>query len=296
MNENVADISDFQPQDLKLRGFRAYEVLTKIDPLPSFGRRDCYKVCLVTGDTLLKYSDKSIKAEGRYLFFGHPHLPYSSHVQGKMTGYACLFTEDFLKLNDYRVGSHPESPLFKLSHSYFIKVDDKQYDFLSTLFKKIIAEQFTDYEYKVELVRTYLSLIVQEAMKINPVENLMKFGNGASRISMLFLEMLERQFPIESLDYMIGLRTAQDFAEQLNVHVNYLNRSVKEVTGKPTTRHITERIISEAKALLQHTDWSVSEVAYSLGFEYPTYFNKYFKKNTGAIPKSFRGYSANYLV
>ena len=39
----------------------------------------------------------------------------------------------------------------------------------------------------------------------------------------------------------------------LNVHVNYLNRAVKEVTGKSTTTHITERIVSEAKALLQHT-------------------------------------------
>jgi AraC-like DNA-binding protein len=60
------------------------------------------------------------------------------------------------------------------------------------------------------------------------------------------------------------------------------------VTGKPTTAHITERIISEAKALLQHTDWSISEIAYSLGFDYPTYFNNYFKRITGNTPTSFR--------
>ncbi|RYD73796.1 MAG: helix-turn-helix domain-containing protein, partial [Sphingobacteriales bacterium] len=47
-------------------------------------------------------------------------------------------------------------------------------------------------------------------------------------------------------------------------------------------------IISEAKALLQHTTWSVSEIAYALGFEYPTYFNNFFKKKTGEIPKSVR--------
>jgi AraC-like DNA-binding protein len=84
------------------------------------------------------------------------------------------------------------------------------------------------------------------------------------------------------------LKTAQDYAKNLNVHVNYLNRSVKEVTGRPTTAHITERTVSEAKALLQHTNWNVADIAYALGFEYPTYFNNFFKKITGTNPTSFR--------
>ena len=73
------------------------------------------------------------------------------------------------------------------------------------------------------------------------------------------------------------------------MHVNHLNRSVKEVTGKSTTTHIAERIITEAKALLQHTDWTIAEIAYALGFEYPTYFNNFFKRLTGTVPSSLRG-------
>ena len=46
---------------------------------------------------------------------------------------------------------------------------------------------------------------------------------------------------------------------------------------------------SEAKALLLHTDWNVADIAYSLGFEYPTYFNNFFKKLTGTNPMSLRG-------
>ena len=72
------------------------------------------------------------------------------------------------------------------------------------------------------------------------------------------------------------------------MHVNYLNRAVKEVTGKSTTTHITERIVNEAKALLQHTGWNIAEIAYALGFEYPTYFNNFFKRLTGTNPKSLR--------
>ena len=60
------------------------------------------------------------------------------------------------------------------------------------------------------------------------------------------------------------------------------------LAGKPTTTHITERIIIEAKALLQHTDWNKADVVYSLGFEYPTYFNNFFKKMTGTNPTALR--------
>jgi AraC family transcriptional regulator, transcriptional activator of pobA len=70
--------------------------------------------------------------------------------------------------------------------------------------------------------------------------------------------------------------------------VNYLNRSVKETTGKPTSVHIADRIAAEAKALLLYTDWSVSDIASGLGFAYPTYFNNYFKRITGTTPNFLR--------
>ena len=123
---------------------------------------------------------------------------------------------------------------------------------------------------------------------MQPSESYAEQKNGATRITSVFLELLERQFPIESTNQALELRSAQDFAKHLSVHVNYLNSAVKEITGKTTTEHIAERVISEAKALLQHTDWNIAEIAYSLGFEYPTYFNNFFKKKTGYIPKSVR--------
>ncbi len=288
MKDTVSQLEDYPVGDLRLKGFKAYEVETKVHPIPHYGRRDFYKVCLTTGHTILNYAEKSIDIKGTFLFFGNPHIPYSSHIQSeKMTGYACLFTEEFLKLND-RPGSHHESPLYKLGSSPVVSISSEQNEFLITIFKKILDEQAAEYIHKDDLVRTYLQLIIQEALKMTPVDNLIKYKNAASRIAFLFLEMLEAQFPIENSQDPLKLRTAQDFAEKLNVHVNYLNRSVKEVTGKPTTSHIADRITTEAKALLQHTDWTISDIAYSLGFEYPTYFNKHFKKNTGSVPNSYR--------
>ena len=152
----------------------------------------------------------------------------------------------------------------------------------------MISEQQTDYAYKDDLMRNYINLIIHEALKLQPSEHYDQHRNAASRLTSVFLELLERQFPIESADQPLELKTAQDYARNLSVHVNYLNRALKEVTGKPTTAHISDRIISEAKALLQHTDWNIADIAYALGFEYPTYFNNYFKRMTGTNPKSLR--------
>ncbi len=163
-----------------------------------------------------------------------------------------------------------------------------QAETFTQLFQKMLAEQDTEYAYKDELIRNYISLLIHEALKMQPLENNFKYGNASARITSVFLELLERQFPIERTDRPLKLRTAQEYASYLSVHINYLNSAVKEVTGKSTTTHIGERMVAEAKALLQHTDWNISEIAYALGFEYTTYFNNFFKKRTGAVPKSIR--------
>ncbi len=102
------------------------------------------------------------------------------------------------------------------------------------------------------------------------------------------MELLDRQFPIDSPQTPLKLTSANDFALHLNVHVNHLNSAVRKITGKTTTAHITDKITQEAKALLLHTDWSVADVAFSLGFEYTTYFNNFFKKQTSRTPLSIR--------
>jgi len=86
----------------------------------------------------------------------------------------------------------------------------------------------------------------------------------------------------------VHLRGASDYAKQLNVHVNHLNRAVKETTEKTTTQLIAERFLQEAKVLLKHSAWSVSEIAYALGFTEVTHFNNFFKKHAQISPLKFR--------
>jgi AraC-like DNA-binding protein len=286
-NKKERSVSQFN-NELKLKGFNVFEIESDSNVTRMYSRKDFYKICLTTGKSIIHYADRSFEMDGTILFFGNPHIPYSwETISRSYVGYTCLFSEEFLQLSD-RSESLQQSPLFKIGGTPILKITESQRDFLNTLFRKMIDEQKTDYVYKDDLIRNYINLIIHEALKLQPSENFDKHRNSLSRITSVFLELLERQFPIESIDRPLALRTAQDYAKSLAIHVNYLNRAVKEVTGKSTTTHISERIIVEARALLQHTSWNIADIAYSLGFEYPTYFNNFFKKMTGTNPKALR--------
>ncbi|HEX8013973.1 MAG TPA: helix-turn-helix domain-containing protein [Flavobacterium sp.] len=286
-NETETQNCDFT-SDLKLKGFKVYQINGDLSKIPVYSRRDFYKICINTSKSIIQYADRGIETDGTILFFGNPIIPYSWEiVSGEHEGYACVFTEEFLRAKDRSDTLH-ESPLFKIGGTPIFSLCTEQKDFIDSLFQKMIKEYETDYVFKDDLMRSYINLIIHESMKMQPSENFFKHKNASSRITSLFLELLERQFPVETKDQPLVLKTPQDYAQSLSVHVNHLNRSVKEITGKSTTAHITERIIGEAKALLQHTDWSIADIGYSLGFEYPSYFNNYFKRLTGTIPKSLR--------
>lgn len=280
-------LSDFNSR-LKLRGFNAFQIESDGAATRAYSRKDFYKICITTGKSRIHYSDRSFDTDGTILFFGNPHIPYSwETISTSYVGYTCLFSEDFLKVSE-RSEVLLQSPFFKLGGTPVLQITEIQRDFLNSLFIKMIEEQESDYSYKDDLIRNYIQLIIHEAMKMKPSENYEQHKNAASRISAVFLELLERQFPIETPDQPLLLRSPKSYADHLNVHVNHLNRALKETTGKSTSVLINERIIQEAKALLQHTNWNVSEVAFTLGFEYPTYFNNFFKKMTGINPKAFR--------
>jgi AraC family transcriptional activator of pobA len=288
MKEKVTrEVSKFN-NELKLQGFKAFQIEEDGAETRTYSRKEFYKICLTTGKSRIHYADKTYEQEGTILFFGNPHIPYSwETISTSYVGYTILFSEEFLKQSE-RSESLQQSSFFKIGGTPVLEITEEQRTFLNTIFQKMIAEQESDYVFKDELIRNYIHLIIHESLKLQPSENHHPTKNATARITSVFLELLERQFPIETTDRPLTMKTAQDYAQHLHVHVNYLNRAVKEITGRTTTTHITERIVAEAKAILQHTDWNIADIAYALGFEYPTYFNNFFKKITGTNPKSLR--------
>ena len=269
--------------DLNLKGFKVHELAPSSDVPARTGRRDFYKMGLINGVLTVNDAGQAVDLKGSFLFFVNPKVPHSTVRRvNRTSGFACIFTEAFISSREMQ-----DSPLFRVGEDPVVPLNAEEALFISSVFQKMLAAYHGDYAHKAELIRSCIALVIHEALRIQPPHH-STLKNGTSRITYLFLDLLERQFPIERSNDPLRLRSPQDFAASLAVHVNYLNRAVKEVTGKPTSTHIAARVVTEAKALLQHTDWSVAEIAYALGFEYPAYFNNYFKRLTGSTPNAIR--------
>jgi AraC family transcriptional activator of pobA len=253
-----------------------------------YNRRAYYKISLINGRNKAEYADKVIDIEKNALLFATPKIPYNYIPQDdNQSGYFCIFTDEFLiqsksgvVLDDLPLFQPGGYPVFQLSES---EVEDITY-----IFNKMHSELSSDYTYKYDLLRNYVLELIHYGQKLQPATALYPSHTGSARVSSLFIELLERQFPIESPHQKLRLRTAKDYADRLAVHVNHLNKVLKENTGKTTTDIIASRIIQEAKILLKQTDWNISEIAYSLGFEQVAHFSNFFRKQTKLAPVAFR--------
>ncbi len=252
-------------------------------------RRDFYKISLITSaHGTLFHADRSILINSPALVFSNPMIPYSwERISGNEDGYFCLFKESFID-HQVREGALSKSPLFRVGGSPVLFPDQKTVEFLQIVYARMEAEMNIDYLNKPDLMRTYVQLVIHEALKIIPDKLTYRPVRSSERISSLFLELLDRQFPVISEQQTILFRNANEFADQLAIHTNHLNKALKEATGKTTSEHITDRILTEAKILLRNSDWSITSISRCLGFEHGSNFNIFFKRQTGKNPTLFR--------
>ncbi len=246
-------------------------------------RRAFFKIALVVGGTgRLYYADRGIDIAECSLVFSNPSTPYAwEPASPQQTGYFCAFTEAFLAKKRTNA-TILKSSAFQPGGCPVYLPTEEQMQPLCYFFEQMLREKASDYRGKYEVLQNYIELVIHEAEKIRPANNFFTHS-ASSRICSLFLELLERKF-----SQQLPVQKPSDFARYLNIHVNHLNRSVKEVTGKTTTALIAERTLREAKTLLLQTDHNVAAMAYQLGFNHPSNFNIFFKKHTGATPTEFR--------
>jgi AraC family transcriptional regulator, transcriptional activator of pobA len=257
----------------------------KAQPVP-YKRRDYFKIMLVTGNSKVHFADKVVEVQKQALSFSSPQIPYKwEHLDNIREGFFCIFNQHFF----HQYGSLNEYSVFQPGGTHIFELTEEQVGNVQSFFERMFEEINSEYIHKYDVLRTLVFELLHFAMKMEPTAALDKQPIHASqRISALFLELLERQFPIDENHHVVNLRTASAFARQLNIHVNHLNRAVKEITEKTTSQIIAERILQESKILLKHSAWTVSEIAYALGFREVTHFNNFFKKHLQRSPLKFR--------
>ena len=260
----------------------------KDKPEMPYNRRAYYKISLISGRNIAEYADKVINIENDALLFATPKVPYHWVPRdANQSGHFCIFTDEFLVQSKSGV-LLDELPIFKGGGYPVFQISRKEAQDITLIFRKMHEELSSNYAYKYDLLRNYVVELIHYGQKLQPATALYPAHNASARVSSLFVELLERQFPIESPRQKLKLRTANDYAQRLAIHVNHLNKILKENTGKTTTEIIGSRIVQEAKILLKQTNWNISEIAYSLGFEEIAHFSNFFKKRTALTPLAFR--------
>ncbi|RFZ81235.1 helix-turn-helix domain-containing protein [Mucilaginibacter terrenus] len=253
-----------------------------------YTRRAYYKISWIRGKSTAEYADKVIDIEENALLFATPKIPYHwVPANGNQTGMFCIFTPDFLAerksgalLDDLPIFQPGQLPVFQLS--------DEEVKEIEYIFRKMHKELQADYKFKYDLLRNLVLELIHYGQKLQPMSAVSTSQDASQRISSLFVELLERQFPLESAHQRLSLRSPKDYADRLAIHVNHLNKVLKEAMGSTTTQIISNRVMQEAKILLKQTNWSVAEIAYTLGFDDVAHFSNYFKKQGGTAPLAFR--------
>ena len=293
LNEFYQNKFNWMPESIRseIGHFNIFDLKPFLKDKPSqipYKRRDFYKIMFVEGQSHVHYADKSLKIQKQALSFGNPFIPYKwDHLDLISDGIYCIFNQSFF--HDFSQFSKYE--VFQPQGTHVFELTDEQAESIRNIFQKMQNELVSEYRYKYDVIRTLVFDMVHFAMKMQPTSTLEKNQiNASQRIATLFLELLERQFPIDETHPIMRLRKASEFADQLNVHVNHLNRAIKITTQKTTSQFIAERVLQEAKIMLRHSNWNVGEIAYSLGFNELTHFNNFFKKHLNLSPLKFRNH------
>ncbi len=140
--------------------------------------------------------------------------------------------------------------------------------------------------FSIPVILSYISTLLNLAERFyaRQFDTRKKLSN---QLSNNFFELL-KTFYLEIAESEIKQPTVQYFADKLNVTANYLSDTIRHHSGESALTIIHNFVIEEAKNKLSNSTQSVSEISYQLGFEYPTYFSRLFKRKTKLSPTEFR--------
>jgi len=212
-------------------------------------------------------------------YFTSPHQVHLKEEGGPLTGISLSFTKDFLASdNDGAMKALPiiQNPLN--GHELTLNAQDVQ--FVEDVLEKILTEYASKEAWQHTMLLSYMKILLVYLSRLY-VEQFN--GKDQAAESILLKKYLSRIDESYTQQHEV---TA--YADMLNISAGHLSEVVKEQSGKPAIAHIHERLILEAKRLLFHTDNSMKEIAFHLGFEDASYFSRFFKRITGHTPLHYR--------
>lgn len=250
---------------------------------------DCYTISLkkiVKGN--LNYGRTNYDFTNGALVFMAPRqvLQWDSSVVFEQKGFSINFHEDFLKGTEL-AHQIKKYGFFSYSANEALHLSPSEEEQIESIVKNIEIEyQNNQDEFSKDIIISQLSTLLKYANRFYERQFLNR-KELSNDLLERFNSELEAYFETGQLQNS-GIPSIENIADKLSVSQRYLSDTLKKETGKTTTEHLHLYLIDEAKNSLLNPNKSISEVAFELGFEYPQYFSRLFKKKEGISPSEYR--------
>lgn len=245
-------------------------------------RKDFYFIALVSnaGKTKITYDNTNVTQLNSFLVFQSPGLLYSFYRDNSANGYLIYFKKECLSF--FKPEFEKEFPFFNILHTNFFKLNEARFQQFAPHFEDVFTayETTTDNQHKVASIKL-LALLYQLKEFTHAFKQWEEGFTTPQQILLQKFVQLVNNFYIEK-------RTIEDYAALLNVTPNHLSQSVKSASNKNALSFINDRLLAEAKSLIQFTNFDIAEIAYQLNFSDPANFGKFFKKHTELTPLEYR--------
>lgn len=189
------------------------------------------------------------------------------------------FAGEFLALQEN--ASLVKLPLLQNPHNgHELLLTEADVTFVEDILSKIRTEYQQPGEWRQRMLSAYLTVLLTYLSRLYTEQFT---GNDSSADTLLL-----KQFQAKIDEYFRQVHEVGEYASMLNLSAGYLSEVVKSQSGRPAIKHIHERLVLEARRLLFHTQYSLKEIAFDLGFSEASYFNRFFKRETGVTPAEYR--------
>ena len=272
------------PDDTGNKHFRVYNfegTLPSQDDLLIPHRKDHYLLVFMRRGGSSHWIDMTqYTLKDNTIYYAAPNQIIVKEGVGELWSTGIAFTPEFLSLQENDALSRlPFIQNSKNAHELLLTAPDIL--FVEDMLSKINIEYQRSGEWQQRMLTAYLSVLLTYLSRLYTEQYKDDEASSADKL-------LLRKFQAKIDESYRELHEVGDYASMLNISAGHLSEVVKNQSGKPAIKHIHNRLLLEARRLLFHTNTSLKEIAFDLGFSDASYFNRFFKRETGITPAECR--------
>jgi len=213
------------------------------------------------------------------IYFMGPNQVIVKEEVSQLWSTGIAFTSEFLSFQEN--ASLSKLPLIQNpQNGHELLLTEGDINFVEDMLARINAEYQRPGEWQQRLLGAYLAVLLTYLSRLYTEQ----YTDNATSVDKLLL----KDFQAKIDECFRELHEVGDYASLFHISAKHLSEVVKIQSGKPAIKHIHERQVLEAKRLLFHTPTSLKEIAFDLGFSDASYFNRFFKRETGVTPAEYR--------